>query len=185
MTTRRLEHRFPSASARSRSDLPSGAELRSMVLIVGALFAAGCAPTPVEVDITFPREENFLFTEFGQLLVYEVDPLTGLGDCPSLLRQAETNMGSPVLMTERLPICDFRAGGVGFGDVPPGPHAYLLLATDDADNLLLDGCTIAEAYEGAPPVEIRLFPTADYNDAVARRTLSCASANDKCESGCR
>lgn len=151
-----------------------------------AVLFAGCGLTPVEVDVTFPREENFLYTEFGQLLVYPVDAAEGLTDCPALLDQVEsTGIGSPVLFTDRLPICDFRAGGVTFGDVPPGPHAYVMLAYDDTDNLLLDGCTIAEAYEGAPPVEMRLFPTNDYARATEGRTLACGNANDKCTGGCR
>ncbi|MCB9595520.1 MAG: hypothetical protein H6719_22560 [Sandaracinaceae bacterium] len=155
-------------------------------LIVIASLVGGCGLTPVEVDVTFPREENFLYADFGQLLVYPVDPAEGLGDCPDLLDQVEsTGIGMPVLSTDRLPICDFRSGGVSFGDVPPGPHAYLMLAYDDADNLLLDGCTIAEAYEGAPAVEVRLFPTSDYAGAIAGRTLTCGNANDKCTAGCR
>ncbi len=147
--------------------------------------AIGCAPVPVEVEVFFPREENFLFTDFGQLFIYNVDPVTGLGDCAGLLEQIRRDVGSPILSSDRVGICEFRDGGVSFGDVPPGPHAYLVVATDDADTMLLSGCTIAEAYEGAPPVEIRLFPTSDYVDATQGRTLTCGSANDKCSGGCR
>ena len=158
--------------------------MRFVPWVAIVLVAAGCAPTPVEVDVTFPREENFLFTDFGQLLVYEVDATDGLGDCPALLEQVEsTGLGEPVLMTERLPICQFRAGGVNFGDMPPGPHAYIVLAFDDADAVLLSGCTVAEAYESAPAVEVSLFPTAAYVSATERRVLTCASAEDKCGEG--
>jgi len=160
--------------------------MKRYLIVLGVLLSVGCAPVPVEVDVIFPREENFLFTDFGQLLIYDVDPETGRSDCPVLLEQVRSDIGSPILSTDRTPICEFRAGGVNFGDVPPGPHAYVVIATDDADNALLTGCSIAEAYEGAPPVEIRLFPTADYTDATSRRPpLTCGSANDKCSGGCR
>ncbi len=156
------------------------------VLLAAALAAGGCGLTPVEVDVTFPREENFLYTDFGQLLVYTIDASEGLGDCPALLEQVEsTGIGMPILSTERRPICDFRSGGVSFGDVPPGPHAYVMLAVDDTDNVLLEGCTVAEAYEGAPPVELRLFPTGDYVAATRDRVLTCGNAEDKCTAGCR
>ncbi|MCA9605222.1 MAG: hypothetical protein KC619_06495 [Myxococcales bacterium] len=153
-------------------------------LAVGLL--TGCGLTPVEVDVSFPREENFLYTDFGQLLVYPVDVTEGLDDCPALLDQIEsTGIGSPILSTDRIPICDFRSGGVSFGDVPAGPHAYVMVALDDTDNILLDGCTIAEAYDGAPPVELRLFPTGEYDAATRDRVLTCGNANDKCSAGCR
>jgi len=160
---------------------------RIALLLGGSLMAlaVGCAPTPVDIEVTFPREENFLFTEFGQLFIYDVDPETGLGDCPLLLEQIVRDVGMPILSTPRTNICDFRAGGVNFGDVPPGPHAYVVVATNDADAILLTGCTVAEAYEGAPPVEIRLFPTGEYAEATRRETLTCSSANDKCTVGCR
>ncbi len=158
---------------------------RSAPFLLAALLA-GCGLTPVEVDVTFPREENFLYTDFGQLLVYPIDASEGLDDCPALLDQVEsTGIGMPILSTGRIPICEFRSGGVSFGDVPPGPHAYVMLALDDADSVLLDGCTIAEAYEGAPPVELRLYPTGDYATATRGRTLTCGNANDKCTAGCR
>jgi len=154
----------------------------ALVLVVG------CAPTPVEVDVRFPREENFLFTDFGQLLVFTIDANEGLGDCPALLEQVESSgIGMPALQTGRRPICEFRAGGVSFDDVPPGPHAYVMLAFDDSDNLILDGCTVAEAYVDAPPVQVQLFPTSDYASSTAGRTLTCSSADDKCApgGGCR
>lgn len=159
--------------------------MRSLWCCVALVVAVGCAPIPVEVDVTFPREENFLFTDFGQLFIYDVDPVTGLGDCPALLEQIRRDVGTPILSTDRTQICDFRDGGVNFGDVPPGPHAYVVVATNDADTMLLSGCTVAEAYEGAPPVEIRLFPTPGYADATRDQTLTCGNAADKCAGGCR
>ncbi|MBX3269266.1 MAG: hypothetical protein KF729_03340 [Sandaracinaceae bacterium] len=160
--------------------------MRGTALGAMLLLAGGCGLTPVEVELVFPREENFLYSEFGQLLVYDVSPEERLGDCSTRLIEVEsTGVGSPILSTQRRPICEFRDGGIRFPDIPAGPHAYVMLAYDDADSLLLSGCTIAEAYEGAPDVTVRLFPTAGYARATQGRTLTCGNVTQKCATGCR
>lgn len=155
---------------------------------LGALFllAAGCAPNPVAIDVSFPSADTFLFSESGQLLVYDVDPMTGLGDCPQILEDIANNeFGTPLLDSGRQPICAFRDGGVGFDDVIPGPKAFVVLAYDDANTLLLSGCRVGEAYEGAPVIEVDVFPTNEYTSATAGQMLTCGNADDKCARGCR
>lgn len=154
--------------------------------VLGLVLGAGCAPNPVDVELVFPREQNFLFTDFARLLVYEVDPVTGLGDCPALLERINAgNFGEPALDSGSVAICNFRDGSVSFGDVPPGPHAYVVLAQDDTNAVLLTGCTLAEAYEDAPAVSVPLYPTLGYEEATAGRTLTCGNAEQKCSGGCR
>ena len=151
-----------------------------------ALLAAGCAPTPVTVDVTFPSTETFLFSEQGQLLVYDVGADGGLGSCPQILEDiANNDFGAPLLDSGRRPICEFRDGGVGFDDVIPGPKAFVVLTFDDANTILLSGCRIGEAYEGALSIEVDLFPTDDYASATMGTTLMCGTADDKCARGCR
>lgn len=160
--------------------------MRSPALAVLALALAGCAPNPVDVQVGFPSLETFLYSDFGRLLVYEVDPDTGLGDCPALIDAVGRGaFGEPVLDSEWQPICSFRNGGVQFGDVPPGPHAYVGIARDQSNTILLSGCRVAEAYEAAPAVELDLFPTSDYADVTSGVTLTCSSEEDKCQRGCR
>ncbi len=155
-------------------------------LSVLALLAAGCAPNPVTIDVTFPSTQTFLFSELGRLLVYQVDADGGLGSCPQILEDiGNSEFGMPVLDSDLHPICDFRDGGVGFDDVIPGPMAFVVLAYDDANTLLLSGCRIGEAYDGAEPIEVDLFPTADYAGAILGTMLTCGSADDKCARGCR
>lgn len=151
------------------------------------LALAGCAPTPVDVQIGFPSTETFLYSEFGRLFVYELDAETGLGECPTLLEAVGRGaLGDPVLDSSWQPICSFRSGGVSFAHVPPGPHAYVAVARDQSNTILLSGCRIAEAYEGAPPVQLELFPTSAYARAVDGVTLTCGSVEDKCtRGGCR
>lgn len=150
-----------------------------------ATLAFGCAPTPVDVQATFPSLETFLYSDFGRLLVYELED-TELGSCPALVdRVARNEIGQPQLDSNWQPICNFQSGGVRFDSVPPGPHAYVIVARDEANRILLTGCRVAEAYEGAPEVSVALFPTPDYAMATSGRQLTCRSAEDKCQQGCR
>ena len=154
---------------------------------LGALFvlAGGCAPTPVDVQVGFPSLETFLYSDFGRLVVYELDP-EGLGSCPAILDGIEAgNFGSVELDSGWQPICNFRDGGVQLPHVAPGPHAYVVIARDEANRILLSGCRVAEAYEGAPTVMLELYPTAEYAGATAGQPLTCGSAEVKCSGGCR
>jgi hypothetical protein len=151
-----------------------------------AILLAACAPTPVEVDLAFPREENFLYSDFGRLLVYTVDPEMGLDVCPALLERINAgNFGEPLFDSDRQPICAFTDGGVVFGDMPPGPHAYIALASDEGNRVLLTGCRVAEVYADAPQIEVFMYPTLDYTSAIAGRALTCGDAAAKCAGGCR
>ena len=154
---------------------------------LAALFlATGCAPTPVDVQVGFPSLETFLYAEFGRLVVYELDPQEGLGACPAILDGIEAgDFGSVDLDSGWQPICSFRNGGVQLPHVPAGPHAYVVVARDESNTILLSGCRVAEAYEGAPSVMLELYPTPEYAAATGGRALSCASADDKCQRGCR
>lgn len=155
----------------------------ALVLALGSMTA--CAPTPVEVDLTFPSRDTFLYADFGRLLIYEVDLEASDDGCPARLEELSTGgLGTPIYDSDWAPICDFRSGVIQFGAIPPGPHAYAALARDNANNLLLTGCTVAEAYEGAPSVPVRLFPTPAYEEMTRGRTLSCTNEDDKCTGGC-
>ena len=155
-------------------------------LIACALVLSGCAPTPVDVQIDFPSLQTFLHSEFGRLFVYELEPEQGLGECPALLDQVDRGaFGEPALDSDWQPICSFREGGVRFAHVPPGPHAYVAISRDESNTILLSGCRVAEAYEGAPPVELELFPTLDYARATDGVVLTCSDEQDKCQGGCR
>src|SRR5690606_22391917 len=158
---------------------------RPLAIALVLALATACAPTPVEVNLTFPSRDTFLYADFGRLLIYEVELEASADGCPALLERLSTGgIGTPVYDSDWAPICDFRSGAIQFGDIPPGPHAYAALARDNANNLLLTGCTVAEAYEGAPRVPVRLFPTTTYEEMTRGRTLSCTTEDDKCAGGC-
>lgn len=150
------------------------------------LLLAGCGNAPVDLDLQFPSEQAFLLSDFGRLLVYELDPETGLGDCPALLEAAVAgDVGEPTMDSGQLPVCDFREPGVGFDDFPPGPHAFLVLSLrDNPQATLLAGCRVAEAYAEAPSVEVTMYPTRMYEDAVGGETSSC-TVESKCNGSCQ
>lgn len=156
-----------------------------LVWPLAAALATACAPSPVEVDLSFPSRDTFLYSDFARLRVYEVDFEMTTEDCPVILDRLDGGeMGEPVLDSDWLPVCEFRAGGVSFGDVPPGPHAYVVHARDSANQVILTGCRVAEVYEDAPSVEVQMFPTGDYEDATSGRELTCTTEEDKCRGGC-
>ena len=160
--------------------------LRSgLFALLAAPLAAACAPTPVDVSLAFPSRDTFLYSDFARLLVYEVDIADATESCAAILDDvAAGQFGAPVYDTDWTEVCGFRAGGVRFEDIPPGPHAFVVVTRDQSNTALLSGCRVAEAYEGAPAVRVALFPTPSYDDATTGRTLSCTNEDDKCRSGC-
>ena len=156
--------------------------MRSSLIFV--LLLSGCGLTPVAVDVRFPSSETFLYSDFGRLILYDVEE-TGLGQCPELVDSTVDAMfGEPVLDSDWQPICGFQSGDVKFDDVPPGPHAYVVLSRDENNVVLLAGCSVAEAYEDAPPVRVDLYPTDAYAGAIADRELTCDNPMTRCN-GCR
>jgi hypothetical protein len=155
------------------------------VIAVAALaVAVGCGSEPVTLELNFPSQETFLYSEQAEVLAFPVGA-SGLGECPRLL--AEVSAGSPsetaAVETGAQPVCRFRSGGVTVDSVEEGPHAWVAVVEDGANTPLLRGCTIAEVYADAPRIVIHLFMTDEYRTA-ATAPLACASVEDKCASGC-
>jgi hypothetical protein len=159
------------------------------IFLLATLFTtmlSGCGLTPVTVDTRFPSSETFLYSEFGRLVVYELED-DGLGRCPELVdATANAMFGEPTLDSDWQPICNFQNGDVTFDDVPPGPHAYVILSRDERNVVILAGCSVAEAYESAPAVRVDLYPTDNYGAEVAAvGEPSCSNADTRCSGGCR
>lgn len=149
-------------------------------LATGTLLAPGCAPTPVDIELVFPSQETFLFAEFAELTVHALEP-TDLGACPRLLDEALAGSGSaPVLDAGAESVCRYRSGAVRFDSIPAGPHGYVVLVRDASNRVLLTGCRVAEAYEGAPAIDIALFPTATYSMVTSGMTPPFPNEDAKC-----
>lgn len=154
------------------------------LLLLPLLALSGCAPEPVVVDLRFPSESTLLFSEFARILVFPLES-GELGRCPELTADANSgNVSDALIDTGTQPVCSFRQGGVSFEDMPSGPFAYVALVEDDSNQLLLDGCTVAEVYEDAPRIQISLFPTEDYATLTAGMTPACPNVETKCGGGC-
>lgn len=155
----------------------------SLVLIC---LAMGCAPDANELELNFPSMDTFLYSSFARVEVFDVSP-SELGLCPTLVGQAvRASSSRPTAYdTGELPVCDFRHGGVTFGDVGTGPKAFVAVVSDASNRVLLAGCSVSEVYEDSPPITIRLFMTDRYHEAVADLgELDCTDMDDKCERGC-
>lgn len=127
------------------------------LLSLAMLALAGCAPSPVTVELNFPTSSAFLHSTTGRLLAF---PLTAdqLGICPELLANlaASSFPLDPVYDSELVDVCDFR-GGMQLPELV-GPHAYLVEVRSES-MLILAGCSIGEVFAGAETIEVALQPT--------------------------
>lgn len=150
------------------------------IVFASALGLAGCTAENVDVTLSFPSEETFLYSYRAQISIVEVDE-TELGTCPALLREvlAGTTPARLVLATSADSVCSYRNGGVIFRNIPAGPHAWIAVASNNANTPLLGGCTMSEFYDGAPEIEIDLFMTTSYRGATTEAP-EWASVEEKC-----
>jgi hypothetical protein len=147
---------------------------------------AGCRPDPIPIELEFPSTETFLYSDFGQLMIFEIAPFA-LGSCSLLVEEAlGGSVGqAPAYDTGSRSICGFCDGGVSWDDIPEGPLAFVMVTRNDANTLLLAGCTVAEVYEGATPVVINLFMTPDYDDVAAAGPPDFTDPFSKCGGECQ
>jgi hypothetical protein len=152
--------------------------------VVVCLVLAGCGSEPITLELNFPSQETFLYSEQARVLAFPVSG-GGLGDCPHLL--AEVSAGStedlPAVDTGAVPVCRYRSGGVTIDEDPEGPMAWIAVVEDASNTPLLTGCAIAEIYADAPVIRIPLFMTDEYR-AATTAPLACSSVEDKCAAGC-
>ncbi|MBX3249563.1 MAG: hypothetical protein KF901_20465 [Myxococcales bacterium] len=148
------------------------------------LLVAGCGET-VPLALAFPSSEAFVRSANAR--VYVVDVGDDLGVCPTLLMRAELGtLVGDVAQTDLRPVCDFRAGAVQLPDVPQGVHAYVAIATNEAGQVLLSGCRIADPYVDDGPLEITLSTTERYRSTFPAGSASpMCSVEDKCVRSCR
>lgn len=148
------------------------------LVLVSALALAGCASPTVSLSIGFPSNEAFLVTSTLDL---EVVPLgADLDQCPVLLGNAIQGTDVPASSSSLgLVPCDVRAG-ITLPDPGGGAHAFIVLGRA-TNGVILGGCTVAEAYPGAPQIRVDLFPTTTmgYTAAVTAAHLAPGSTADQ------
>lgn len=143
-----------------------------------ALSASACAPSPVVVDLNFPNTDAFMRSQQARIRVFSLAE-DQLGLCPALLEGLPTESFplEPVFDSQLTSVCAIRSG-LELPELGEGPHAYLVEALSSTRRIL-QGCTVAEVYEGAPNVVIALHPTADF----AHATAQAGTPESRCQGG--
>lgn len=148
--------------------------------------ATGCGSGVTELELNFPSLETFLYSSFGRVQVYDLTPAE-VGLCPTLIRQSMRGTPSRAAIRDSgdQPVCEFRNGGVAFSEISEGPKAFVAMVSDASNRTLLTGCSVAEVYDEAAPIVIRLYMSDQYSTAVQDiGSLECGSIEDKCDRGC-
>jgi hypothetical protein len=151
-------------------------------MLVAALGIAGCASPTVSLSIGFPSQEAFLVTTSLDL---EIVPLGGnLDQCATLLNDAVqgVDVGASSSSLGLVP-CEVRAGAQ-LPDPGDGGHAFIVIGRA-TNGVILGGCSVGEAYPGAPPIQVDLFPTTTTNYAAAVTAAHLApgsTADQRCGS---
>jgi len=124
-----------------------------------ALSLAGCVQT-LPLEIRFPSTNTFLVATEVRIRVYD----TSASSCPQLVTAVSGgSMASGMdLSNETYAACDvFR--GAAVPDPGSGRKSVLVEALNrNSTATILIGCTEAEAYPGAPPIAVALYPTDNY-----------------------
>ncbi len=153
----------------------------ALVLVPAGALLSGCAAN-VGVVFDFPTTRAFEISELIQLDVVRIAP-DALGSCPAVLESALRGDTLDVVVgLEATDVCAVEAG-VAVPDPGSGPLAFVAQVIDDRNSTILAGCTIAEAYPGAPPVRIELYPTAGYTVSVERLSDADTRAGGACGGG--
>lgn len=149
--------------------------------VLAAALVAGCAPTTTVV-LDFPTQRSFEVSELVRIDVVRIAP-DALGSCPDVtdatLRAEPLDVAIAVEPTS---VCDIQAG-LAVGDPGSGPLAFVAQVIDDRNTVILLGCTVAEAFPGAPPVRIEFYPTAEYTESEARAGSPGTRAGASCGGG--
>ena len=130
--------------------------------LAGLFCATACGSPTVPLDLRFPSQTTFLVTRTVRVDVVALDSAS-LGRCPELLAARTLDA---TLSVDDLAPCDVRRG-LDLPDPGPGAHAFIVRARAASNAVILEGCTVAEAYPGAAPIEVTLYPTGDYATAAA------------------
>lgn len=144
------------------------------------LLVAGCSPTAVVV-LDFPTSRAFAVTELVRLDIVRIAP-DALGSCPQVIDALAGGTPDVALAIDPTNVCEVQ-GGLALGDPGSGPLAFVAQALDDRNDVILEGCAIGEAYPGAPPVRVELYPTAAYTSSVGRLGATATRAGGTCGGG--
>jgi hypothetical protein len=149
------------------------------VLAISAALSSCASPT-VSLSIGFPSQEAFLVTTQIDLHIVPIDG--DLDQCPVLLAAAVQGTLDPMRDSSSslgLVPCDVRSG-IALPDPGGGAHAFIVIGKA-SNQAILGGCSVGEAYPGAPAIDVDLYPTdtMTYATAVTAAHLAPGSTADQ------
>lgn len=151
-------------------------------LLVGA---ASCGGETETLELSFPSVEAFVASDSARVFVVPTDATAGV--CERLLSAANRGtIADAEIDTGRIPVCDFRAGGVELPTIDEGLRAYVALATDAGGAVLLSGCALRDVHADSSEVRIVLTTTETYRMRIlaAGYTPVGCSVQARCSGTC-
>lgn len=155
-------------------------------ILLGLLALTSCGSETETFELSFPSVEAFSASETVRVYAVAVDE-EDIGTCRDLLSQVEdvgplTDAG---VDTGRIPVCEFRNGGVELPSLGDGLRAFVAVAEDTMGRVLLSGCTLRDVRADASEVTIVLAPTDVYRAKVeADEVPTGCSVEDRCSGAC-
>ncbi len=144
-----------------------------------ALSITGCAQS-LPLELRFPSTNTFLVATEVRIRVYD----TSASSCPQLVTAVSGGSMAPgtALSSVTYPTCSAYAGAA-VPDPGSGRRSILVEALNrNGTATILVGCTEAEAYPGAPPITVALYPTSNYaTELVANPPVGTIA--DRCGGG--
>lgn len=157
-----------------------------LAIALGALALAGCGSDSETFELAFPSVEAFSASETARVYALPIDE-EATGVCRDLLAQVEDvgPLTDAPLDTGRVPVCEFRAGGVELPSIGDGLRAYVAVAEDTMGAVLLSGCTLRDVATDTSEVTIVLAPTEVYRERVEAGAMPTGcSVEDRCSGAC-
>jgi hypothetical protein len=156
-------------------------------VVLAALALSSCGTETETFELSFPSVEAFSLSETVRVYAVAVGE-EEVGVCRDLLAQVEgvgplTDAG---VDTGRVPICEFRSGGVELPSLGEGLRAYVAVAEDNVGDALFTGCTLRDVYADASEVSLVLAPTDVYRQKVddGEVTPTGCTVEDRCSGAC-
>lgn len=160
--------------------------LVAVLVLATGLAVAGCYPEPTTLNVLFPTEQSFLYSDNAQVVLFNLGE-TETNVCPALIDQVRDEIGSrESTMDFDVPVCDLRNGGVSFEDIGEGTRGFVVVTRDQVGSRpLLYGCITTQTSIEGPDITLSLQFTSGYNDIVEDLgELGCRSIDEKCSRGC-
>lgn len=158
--------------------------LLSVAIVISTLSLAGCREEDVAVQLRFPNETTFLFSETIRLVVTEVDG-EDRNACADVLNNLQTGaVEGAYFASGPLDACAFQSGEVVVDSIPDGTQAYAVVALErDSATVLLSGCAVKDVRVQERVVPIDLRTSSHYDNTYPALPPGC-TLEQRCQESC-